>query len=234
MTFLCITAYQFVAVFMADVLTSFGVSAVFLSANGLVMMIIVFIQSAVMDGSVDDLIKTKISLPDGTRPPRDITRQVDFDEEISKEKDDKDYFPTTDDLNDIFTIGKPKFNSKFESPAYSSGLQNFFGNLNPNIKRLVTVILWILATGILVVYAFVIRWKFPLTMNLGFVTLVALLTTDVLVYLIQNAEIIKTATPLAVTLFLNRFFLIVFGSYWVYGYILIYVCYGVLLSTIIA
>lgn len=97
-----------------------------------------------------------------------------------------------------------------------------------------TVFLWILATGILVVYAFVIRSKFPETKNLGIVTLVALLTTDVLVYLIQNAEIIKTATPLAVTLFLNRFFLIVFGSYWVYGYILIYVCYGVLLSTIIA
>lgn len=45
----------------------------------------------------------------------------------------------------------------------------------------------------------------------------------------------KTATPLAVTLFLNRFFLIVFGAeHWIYGYIIIFVCYGILLSTIIA
>jgi len=45
----------------------------------------------------------------------------------------------------------------------------------------------------------------------------------------------KTATPLAVTLFLNRFFLIIFGAdNWIYGYIIIFVCYGILLSTIIA
>lgn len=36
-------------------------------------------------------------------------------------------------------------------------------------------------------------------------------------------------------MFLNRFFLIIFGSEnWIYGYIVIYVVYGVLLSTIIA
>ena len=56
------------------------------------MLIIVFIQSAVKDGSVDDLIKTKIPIADGSRPPRDPQRDVDFEEEISKEKDDKEYF----------------------------------------------------------------------------------------------------------------------------------------------
>jgi hypothetical protein len=114
-------------------------------------------------------------------------------------------------------------------------LQNFLGNLDPNIKRLITFFIWILATAILVIYAFVFRARFPQASNLGFITMIAILTTDVLVYLIQNAEIVKTATPLATTLFLNRFFLIIFGvQYWVYGYIIIYVCYGVLLSTIIA
>ncbi len=92
--------------------------------------------------------------------------------------------PSTDDLNDIFTIGKPEYNSKFESAAFSSGLQNFFGNLDPNIKRIVAVALWILATGILVVYSFVIKSKFPETSRYGFITMIAILTTDVLVYLI--------------------------------------------------
>ncbi len=107
--------------------------------------------------------------------------------------------------------------------------------MDPNIKRLITIGLWVIATGILVVYSFVIKHYFPLTSRFGFITMIAILTTDVLVYLIQNAEIVKTATPLALTLFINRFFLIIFGSeYWVYGYIVIYICYGVLISTIIA
>ena len=107
--------------------------------------------------------------------------------------------------------------------------------MNPNIRRVITVGLWIIATGILVVYSFVVKSKSPSSPNLGFLIMVALLTTDVLVYLIQHAEIVSTATPMAMILFLNRFFLIIFGSQnWIYGYILIYVCYGVLLCTIIA
>jgi hypothetical protein len=65
--------------------------------------------------------------------------------------------------------------------------------------------------------------------------MIALLTTDVLTFFIANADIVKTATPLCVSLFLNRFFLIIFGGdYWMYGYIAIYLFYGVLLTTMIA
>jgi hypothetical protein len=55
------------------------------------MLIIVFIQSSVKDGSIDDLIKAKIPAPDGVRPPKDPLREIDFDQEIAKEKDDKDF-----------------------------------------------------------------------------------------------------------------------------------------------
>ena len=123
----------------------------------------------------------------------------------------------------------------WESPAYSSGLMNFFGSLSERIKRFITLLLWIFATGILVVYSFVVKSYFPESSRFGFITMIAVLTTDILVYLIQNAEIMKTATPMAITLFLNRFFLIVFGAEnWMYGYIVIYVINGILLSTIIA
>lgn len=187
LTFLFLTAYQFVSIFLSVNPSLFGMSAIFLSANCLVMMMIVFLQSAVKDGSIEDIIKTK--LPVGSQP-RNPSRNEDFEQEIAKERDNKDYLPTTDCLNDIFTIAKPEYNSKFESPAYSSGLQNFFGNLNPNIKRGVTIGLWLIATGILVIYSFVIRSKFPETSRYGFITMIAILTTDVLVYLIQNAEIV--------------------------------------------
>jgi len=55
-----------VAIFLKDNPTIFGMSAIFLSANCLVMMFIVFLQSAVKDGSVEDLIKAKI--PQGAQP----------------------------------------------------------------------------------------------------------------------------------------------------------------------
>jgi hypothetical protein len=46
---------------------------------------------------------------------------------------------------------------------------------------------------------------------------------------------VKSATPLSVSLFANRLLLIIFGGdHWVYGYILIYLIYGLLLTTIIA
>jgi len=65
--------------------------------------------------------------------------------------------------------------------------------------------------------------------------MIAIITTDFLVFLIQNAQIMKTATPMCFTLILNRLLLIIFGGdHWVYGYILIYLVYGVMLSYIIA
>jgi hypothetical protein len=112
---------------------------------------------------------------------------------------------------------------------------NFFGSFSDAVKRIATLVLWIIATGILVVYSFVVKNYFPDNSRFGFIIMIAILTTDILVYLIQNAQIMKTATPMAVSLFLNRFFLIIFGAEnWMYGYIVIFICYGILLTTIIA
>lgn len=184
------------------------------------------------DGSIEDLIAAKI--PVGAQP-KDKFRQVDFNDEIQKERDNKDFLPSTDDLNDLFTINKPEYRSKWEYPSYGSGLINFFGSLNTTTRRIITLVLWVVATGILVVYSFVVNSYFPSDSRFGFIIMIAILTTDVIVYLIQNAHIMKTATPLAVSLFLNRFFLIVFGSSnWIYGYIIVFICYGLLLTTIIA
>ncbi len=68
-------------------------------------MIIVFMNSAVKKGSIEDLINEVI--PDGGQPPRDPLRTLDFQEEIKKERENKDYFPSKDDILDLFTINKP-------------------------------------------------------------------------------------------------------------------------------
>lgn len=52
------------------------------------------------------------------------------------------------------------------------------------MKRIVTLVLWVVATGILVVYSFSIKSYFPENSRFGFIIMIAILTTDILVYLI--------------------------------------------------
>jgi hypothetical protein len=120
--------------------------------------------------------------------------------------------------------------------AYGAGIQNFVGRLPTLTRRLLSLGLWIIAVIILVVYSFCVAGYFPGgSRGLGFITMIALLTTDVLVFLIQNTGVIKTAVPLCATLLFNRVLLMVFaGDFWVYGYILIYLIYGLMLSHIVA
>ena len=60
MTFVFLTCYQFVAVFLTSTPTIFGFSVVFLAANLIVMIAIVFLNLAVKNSSIDDLIKNKL------------------------------------------------------------------------------------------------------------------------------------------------------------------------------
>lgn len=65
--------------------------------------------------------------------------------------------------------------------------------------------------------------------------MIAVILTDIFLYLIYNSKIINTSAPLGIVLLLNRLLLFVFGGdWWIYGYMLLYIFYGVILSTIIA
>lgn len=49
------------------------------------------------------------------------------------------------------------------------------------------------------------------------------------------AKIVKSAAPLALTLLINRFMMLIFsGEYSIYGYIILYLIYGVILALIIS
>lgn len=70
--------------------------------------------------------------------------------------------------------------------------------------------------------------------RLGFVGMIAILITDVFVYLIFNSKITDSPTTLCVSGMLNRLLLFVFGgNYWIYGYMLLYLIYGCILSWVI-
>lgn len=60
LTWFFLTGYQFVAVFVPKTNSTFGISSVFLSANCLVMMCIVFFNHSIANGSIEDLVVNKL------------------------------------------------------------------------------------------------------------------------------------------------------------------------------
>lgn len=112
---------------------------------------------------------------------------------------------------------------------------NVFGSLRLFFKRSLQLTIWGIGVAVLIIYSYQVKALFPESKQLGFITMIAIITTDFLVFLIQNARIMKTATPMCFSLILNRLLLIIFGGdHWVYGYILIYLFYGIMISIIIA
>lgn len=118
--------------------------------------------------------------------------------------------------------------------AFGGGLQTRFRLLSQRTKRLITFFLWCCATGVLVIYSYVIWWEFDYS-RLGFLNMIATLITDVFIYFIWSSKITHNNTLLVATGLINRLSLFVFGdNYWIYGYIVLYLIYGVVLSVIIA
>jgi hypothetical protein len=119
------------------------------------------------------------------------------------------------------------------SSAFGGGIQHKFHDMPVFKQRLISLFLWCVATGILVIYSYVIYWYFDETL-LGFIIMISILITDVFLYLFYNSNIVETATPLTIILLLNRLFLFVFGGdYWIYGLMVLYCIYSVILSIVI-
>lgn len=154
-------------------------------------------------------------------------------EEVNEERADKSYFPTYNDVVDLFTLANNIEGEDDLGSAFGGGLQSAFRAMTIRSQRLITFFLWCFSTGILVVYSFVIYWYMD-SSRLGFVTMIAVLLTDVFIYLIWNSKITKTPTVLCFSAMFNRLLLYVFGgNYWIYGYIVLYLIYGAILSFVI-
>lgn len=116
--------------------------------------------------------------------------------------------------------------------AFGGGLAKVFQKMHPARRRFLTLIIWAIAAGVLVAYALAVLYV--MHSWLGFVTMTAVLTTDVILLCIYKSRVIKSATMLSFTMVLTRFFLIIFGGqYWIYGYMILYIFYGSILTKVI-
>lgn len=126
MGYALLTSYQFIATFVEKAQsTFFGYSAIFLSLNCMVVVLIIFLNRGIRGATMSDLLSTKLKLGE----PRDHSRQVEFEEEIHKEKHDFNYFPTYNDVTDLFTAAT--FKDQRAVGAFGGGIQNAFSKLAP-------------------------------------------------------------------------------------------------------
>lgn len=192
------------------------------------MLLILYLNSGIPGGTIRDLLMHR--MPRGQMPDED--RETDFLEEIKEERANKQYHPTLEDVLDLFTIGRKI--EQHSGSAFGGGIQQKFNNLSLFTRRSVNIFLWCCATAILIIYSYVIKNEMN-DSKLGFVIMIVILITDIFTYLFYNSKILKTSTPLTLIFFLNRILMYTFGGeYWLYGWMLLYLIYGVILSISIA
>jgi len=139
--------------------------------------------------------------------------------------------PTYQDVIDLFTLGSTMEDSGDLGTTFGGGVQTAFSSLS--LRKFITFCIWAAATGVLVIYSYVIYWKFSYSW-LGFITMIAVLLTDVFVFFLWNSKIVTSVTLICVAILANRLLLYVFGgNYWIYGYMVMYLAYGAIFSVLI-
>jgi len=95
------TAYKMTVIFMDDDETYFGISAIFLTANGMIMIVTVFLNNPQGALSINEVVN---KLPEG--PPLDIMRSSNYDDEITDAYEKDDYIPTQNEIFEMFTVNR--------------------------------------------------------------------------------------------------------------------------------
>jgi hypothetical protein len=114
----CITIYQFLVVMYDNSSVSFfGYSTVFLNANLLIMIFNLFINNGITNGSIYDIINSKMLKGEGLDPER----ETGFDEEISLQRENKLFQPTLADIIDLYTIAKIDRDGQLNGDTFGNG-----------------------------------------------------------------------------------------------------------------
>lgn len=136
---LFLTAYQITTVFMEDDDSFFGLSAIFLTANAIIMIIIVFMNTSKTGTSVGEIVN---KLPVGDE--LDIHREKSYSDEITEAYKDDDYIPTQNEVFEMFTINRASKKRKLLG-VFDGGIVNLFTKMSPRAKFCFSAFLYFLA-----------------------------------------------------------------------------------------
>jgi hypothetical protein len=224
-------AYQLAANFASDEKSFFGITSVFLCYNGIIILLIIFMNSGHNGMTVTDMI--------AELPPRpleedeleanmteDQKNEEPFEAIMERQLQNDKYMPSREEISKFYTIEE----GKFETSVISGGIQKIFTTLTRKKQLCYSGIWYIICIGILVAYSFIIYHNTS-EYKLGFVTMISTLSTDLILYLYHYAGIADSVNQLSFIAIVFRICLFAFGGdYWVYGYCILYIILGLILG----
>lgn len=197
----------------------FCISAIFLSYNNIVFMVVIFLNSGNNVVNFNDVLEKNLDeQPEGAS----IRQEEDLAQQLQAQQKDPKYVLTKEELAQFYTI-KPE-----DEMLLDGGIVREFANLSLTQQLTISLGIYIFSVGILVGYAFII-YNTTAEYKLGFITLIATLTTDTIIACIAYTGMSQSVLQLCFLSIVFRACLYGFGgTYWFYGYCLLYFILGVI------
>lgn len=212
--------YQVCGNFLQVAVTSFfNISAIFLSYNDIVFMIAIFLNAGNSAMNFKEILENTIKERDEVSP---YNPEEPLSKQLVEQQTNKAYRLTKEELDVFFTLKEE------DAMLLSGGLINEYGNLTPAKQYWSCIFIYIFSVGILVGYAFIIYYC-TTEYKLGFITLIATITTDTIIYSFARIDSSQSVLQLCFLSIVFRACLFGFGgTYWFYGYCLLYFIVGLI------
>lgn len=218
--------YQMCGNFLGDIEYSFfGISAVFLSCNAIVFIFIVFLNDGKNATNFLALVSDKLDFKHEDDEAEDQLLKY---YQTRDKKINPDYCVTQKEIDYFFTIREE------DRTLVTGGVIMRYGSLPTVAQVFITFFLYVFSVGILVGYSYII-YETTSEYKLGFITMIAVITTDTIIYLFYYIKVSQSTFQLCFMAIVFRICLVGFGGdYWFYGYCLLYALLGIIVSLNIA
>ncbi len=222
----CLLTYELCGNFLdVEKRSFFGISAVFLSYNCVVVMFVIFLNTWKNAVNFLDVLADKLQLKTETST---VDLEQDFTRQVAEQESNKAYQITKEELDHFYTIKEE------DSSLLSGGAIRQFGALQLSTKVTISVALYVFSVCILVGYAFII-YNCTDEYRLGFVIFIAIVTTDCVLYCFYYVGLSQSVLQLSFLAIMIRLCFFGFGGdYWYYGYCLLYGILGIIVCANIA
>ena len=207
----------------------YGISALLLTHNGFAYTAYIFLNVSLNRYNLFYFIN-KYAQKGGK--DLDPARTDDFIQEIADQKADDDTDLHRADVYDMITVGKVSVPRMLD--AFGQGIQGRFQMKSACFRRFVNWSLGFVYLLLLILYA-VLVYIFEDRSKLGAMAAVAVVACDIFVALIFQARVLDHTSVLILFIFVSRV-LVFFGGefYWIYGYLVMYMIIGGVLTYKIA
>jgi len=203
----------------------FGITAVFLSYNAILFMLILFLNSGKDAVNFMDILNDIVPVKSEAFALDDAQ---DFAAQIQEHEANKDYVATKEEIDQYFTIKEE------DAPLLRGGVIRDFGTSSAERQFCISVIIYAFSVAILIAYAFII-YNTTKEYKVGFITFIAVITTDTIMYSFYYAGVSQSVLQLCFMSIVFRICLFGFGgTYWYYGYCVLYGILGIIVCGNIA